>query len=112
MRPGWLSLASRAPPQPPPPLPPWSPNLPGVPDHAVPLMAVWQCRSISPPVRAWPVALLECSQEASGLFVCVLAVQDVPVSFDEEGRVRVLDAQKFKQTEALESECSAFVQSE
>ncbi len=38
-------------------------------------------------------------------------LQEVGVTFDEECKVRVLDAQKFKQTEALESECSMFVQS-
>lgn len=34
------------------------------------------------------------------------------VSFDEEGRIRVLDPEKFRQTEQLESECRSFVQSE
>jgi hypothetical protein len=41
----------------------------------------------------------------------VVCAREVNISFDDEGRVRVLDAQKFKQTEALEAECSVFVQS-
>ena len=36
-------------------------------------------------------------------------MQDVQVTFDEEYKVRVLDADKFKQTETLENECKAFV---
>jgi hypothetical protein len=35
-----------------------------------------------------------------------------PISFDEDGRVRVLDAATYKQTEELEKEARAFVQSE
>ena len=41
-----------------------------------------------------------------------MAEDKVSISFDDEFRVRVLDADKFKQTEELEAECSAFVASE
>jgi len=34
---------------------------------------------------------------------------DVAVSFDDEYKVRVLDAERFKQTATLEEECKAFV---
>lgn len=34
-----------------------------------------------------------------------------PITFDAEGKVRVLEAEKFKQTEELEAEARAFVQS-
>ena len=33
------------------------------------------------------------------------------ISFDEQGRVRVLDAEQFRKTEELESECRTFVSS-
>mmetsp|Transcript_1739 Transcript_1739/g.3681 ORF Transcript_1739/g.3681 Transcript_1739/m.3681 type:complete len:130 (+) Transcript_1739:118-507(+) len=36
-------------------------------------------------------------------------MQDVSVTFDEEYKVRVLAADKFKQTQTLEQECKAFV---
>jgi hypothetical protein len=32
-----------------------------------------------------------------------------PITFDEEGRLRVLDVAKYEQTERLESECRSFV---
>lgn len=34
---------------------------------------------------------------------------DITVTFDENYKVRVLDAERFKQTEALETECNEFV---
>jgi intraflagellar transport protein 20 len=35
--------------------------------------------------------------------------ENVQISFDEEFKLRVLDADKFKQTEELEKECTGFV---
>ena len=35
--------------------------------------------------------------------------QDIAISFDEDCKVRVLEADKFQQTEQLEQECKAFV---
>ena len=40
------------------------------------------------------------------------ATDNVAISFDEEFKVRVLDADKFKQTQELEQECTQFVNSE
>ena len=40
-----------------------------------------------------------------------MASEGVSVLFDEECRVRVLDPEKFKSTEQLQSECQAFVSS-
>jgi len=33
---------------------------------------------------------------------------DINVSFDEQGRVRVLDADKYEQTKQLQEQCSGF----
>ena len=33
---------------------------------------------------------------------------DINVSFDEQGRVRVLDADKYEQTKQLQDQCSGF----
>jgi intraflagellar transport protein 20 len=34
---------------------------------------------------------------------------NISITFDEEGRIRVLDSEKFKQTKQIEEECTAFV---
>jgi hypothetical protein len=35
-------------------------------------------------------------------------VMEINVSFDEQGRVRVLDADKYEQTKQLQDQCSGF----
>merc|ERR1712187_47384 len=35
---------------------------------------------------------------------------DIDISFDEDNRIRVMPKEKFKQTEQLESQCSAFTE--
>merc|ERR1711879_521407 len=35
---------------------------------------------------------------------------DVDITFDEDNRIRVMPKEKFKQTEALETECNAFTE--
>ena len=37
--------------------------------------------------------------------------EEVPIFFDDESRIRVLDPEKFKHTEELAEQCTAFVES-
>jgi len=37
--------------------------------------------------------------------------KEVPIHFDDESRIRVLDPEKFKHTEELAEQCTAFVDS-
>lgn len=41
-----------------------------------------------------------------------MSAQAAGISFDESGKVRVLDPEKYKQTEELEREARAFASSE
>lgn len=37
--------------------------------------------------------------------------EEIPIYFDDESRIRMLDPEKFKHTEELAEQCTAFVES-